>query len=395
MRISLLLCVAFLAGGFAAETANTLMPPPEPVAAGAIVNVDLVAMNPSGLDVAFHAPAELSGRLGAGNLSWAVTMKAVAAAPVAVPPGGFTLRRYQFTVPVDAKGRMILEIDGADLGVLRTVLDVTPKTEAAPPARVTPLDRLAYSAPVASTLARTFAGRFMPNLPIYFVYGSASGPAAKFQFSFDYRLATIRWNTDGDDAISTLRLGYTQRSLWDINANSSPFYDTSYMPELVFNTDALVPKDNAGWFTWMGLRAAFLHESNGRDGTASRSLNTVYLRPRFIIGSVDAWFLVVLPEFQAYVGGVGDDPRIKDYRGYGKLRMYLGRNDGAALMLSTWTGRDFNHPTFQLDLTQPLRWSRLNLESYFLLQYFDGYGESLRDYDRKSHAVRAGISLVR
>ena len=73
----------------------------------------------------------------------------------------------------------------------------------------------------------------------------------------------------------------------------------------------------------------------------------------------------------------------------------LGRNGGTALAYTGHAGRDFNHFTMQLDLTVPLRIKLLDFASYFLVQYFNGYGESLRDYEKKSSQLRAGLSLVR
>ncbi|HYD85264.1 MAG TPA: phospholipase A, partial [Opitutus sp.] len=178
-------------------------------------------------------------------------------------------------------------------------------------------------------------------------------------------------------------------------ASSSPFYDTSYLPEIAISTDASHPGGSASWFTWMGWRAGYQHESNGRDDADSRSLNRVYLRPRFILGSLDAWAFVMLPEIHAYIGGVEDNSGIKDYRGYGSLRFYFGRNGGPALMVTGWTGRDFDHASYQLDLTVPVRLRRLNVESFLLVQYFNGYGESLRSYDLKTDALRVGFGLVR
>src|SRR5262249_34003941 len=131
--------------------------------------------------------------------------------------------------------------------------------------------------------------------------------AVKFQFSFDYRLATYRWGRPESPKIFTLRLGYTPRSLWGNDAHSSPFYDTSYMPEIAIVTDFTRPKEHP-FFTWMGSRIAFQHESNGRDGNDSRSLNVVYFRPRFILGDIDKWFAVVVPEVQAYVDNLEDNP---------------------------------------------------------------------------------------
>jgi len=288
---------------------------------------------------------------------------------------------------------MILEATLPAGPTLRAVIDVDPAvtTELAS----SPLSAIAATDPIATMFARTFAGRFLPNQPVYFLYGSGANQAAKFQFSFDYRIATLPWNVSGQPLASTLRIGYTQRSLWDITGRSSPFYDTSYMPELVLSAEAPLPKDKSHRLTWLGMRSGFLHESNGREGDLSRSLNTYYIRPGFMLGKLESWFLVVLPEVQVYLGGVGDNPRIKEYRGYGRLRFYVGRNEGLSLMVSSWAGKSFDHGTYQLDLAIPIHARLLNLESFFQVQYFNGYGESLRAFDRRSDAVRAGIGLVR
>ena len=68
---------------------------------------------------------------------------------------------------------------------------------------------------------------------------------------------------------------------------------------------------------------------------------------------------------------------------------------GPSLLFAGWAGKDFDHFTYQLDLTFPIRTKLLNFESFLLLQYFDGYGESLRSYDKKSNALRLGLALLR
>jgi len=380
---------------FAADLAVTLMPAQGRVVAGETAAVDLVALNPGTLDEPFAAPPSLLGRIDTANGSWPLQIEALGAAPVAVPPGGFAARHYRFVVPAAVAGRAVLTVTPANGPEVNAVFYVSSgEAKPAEPA-VTPLGRFEREASAASLLARSFAGRFMPNQPVYFVYGSGSEQAAKFQFSFDYRLATWRQGEPGGVKLTTLRFGYTQRSLWDFNANSSPFYDTSYMPELAINTDSPSPHESSSGFTWMGWRGGFLHESNGRAGDDSRSLNVLYFRPRFVIGSIDSWVLVMLPELQAYVGDVSNNSRIKDYRGYGRLRMYFGRNDGPALQIVAWTGRHMDHPSCQLDFSCPMHASWLQIDAYFLAQYFTGYGESLRDYDQKSDALRIGFSLVR
>jgi outer membrane phospholipase A len=392
----LLLLPLFFPSALAVDLAFTLMPPAAPVVAGTDIHLDLAAMNPGTLEQPFTAPLSVAATLATPNGEREVTLDAVGGAPVAVAPGGFAVRRYHVVLPADISGRVVLEADSSAFGVLHAVLEVrAPAVAVAEPAPVpaTPLEELRNTAPVASGLARSFAGRFMPNQPIYFLYGDAT-QAVKFQFSFDYRLATYRWGAPDALKISTLRVGYTQRSLWDFEGDSSPFYDSSYMPEIGIQTDSTRPPKHS-WFTWMGWRLALQHESNGKSGTDSRSMNTVYLRPRFVLGDVDHWFFVVLPEFQTYVADIEDNPAIKDYRGYGKLKLYFGRNDGPTLGVSGWAGKDWDHPTYQLDLAWPLQTGKLSLDTYLYVQYFNGYGESLRSYDEKSEALRFGIGLVR
>lgn len=395
----LLACLGVVSGRAAEEAILTLLAPSQAVVAGQSASIDVIGLNATSNDINFSIESTLPATLKVGTSAWPVNLQATSNAAAAIAPGGFTARRYRFDVPAAAAGTAILEVSRGTSSPLIAALAVAvgpgphapAVTPAAAPAAV---DRLATFAPASSTLSRTFAGRFMPNMPVYFLYGDAD-QAAKFQFSFDYRLATLPFPGETEGSLTSLRIGYTQRSVWDINAFSSPFYDTSYMPEIVINTEAPMPKDNTGWFTWLGLRGGFLHESNGKDGDASRSLNIAYLRPRFVLGRFDSWLFVMLPEIHGYLGDIENNPRLRDYRGYGKLRFYAGRGSGAALMVSLWGGHEFDHGTYQLDLTTPFRTRLLNVESYFQLQYFHGYGESLRGYDERTEALRIGLALVR
>jgi phospholipase A1 len=382
--------------GFAGDAAWTLVSKQQGTA-GQAVSLDVVAMNPGGRETEFDIKSQLEGVLSVGNLSWPVVLHG-SRTSIAIPSGGFAARTFTFEIPKEAAGRGILEVKVSEALSLSTVIVIVVSRSdgisAPSPASSTPLGELRASSPAASAFLRNFAGRFLPNQPIYFVYGDAK-EAAKFQFSFDYRLASMVLGSGENETAANVRFGYTQRSLWDIDGRSSPFYDTSYMPELVFNTEAPMPRDSDQLFTWLGFRTGFLHESNGKDGTDSRSLNIAYFRPRFVVGSLNGWDLVMLPEIHTYIGDVQDNRQIKDYRGYGKLRCYLGRFDFATVMFTGWTGKDFDHGTYQLDLTVPLKLHRIDLESFVYLQYFDGYGESLREYDRKSNALRIGFGLVR
>jgi outer membrane phospholipase A len=247
--------------------------------------------------------------------------------------------------------------------------------------------------PEAAKFERTFVGRLGPHEPIYFAYGP-DAPAAKFQFSFKYKILSFGEAT-AQRIPSTLQFAFTQRSLWDITGNSSPFYDTSYMPELFYESLAPASGKGDGGFAWLGYQAGYKHESNGRDGPVSRSLNTVFVQPVISFGTLDGWYLVVAPRIFSYIGGLGDNNDLKDYRGYGQLRLVLGKNAGPSLMYTGIVGQHGDHFTTQLDLTVPVRTHLLNFETFLLVQYFNGYGESLLAYREKSETVRAGVSLVR
>lgn len=246
--------------------------------------------------------------------------------------------------------------------------------------------------PAAAEFERTFVGRLSAHEPIYFIYG-ADAPAAKFQFSFKYKILQFGEAT-AQQLPATLQFAFTQRSLWDMAASSSPFYDTSYMPELFYESLAPLPAETGGYI-WLGWQAGYKHESNGRADPDSRSLNTLFVRPVFAFGALDGWRLVVVPSIFTYFGGLSDNKDLTDYRGYGQLRLVFGKNSGPSLMYTGNAGRRWNHLTTQLDFTVPVRTHLLDFETYLLVQYFNGYGESLLSYREKSETVRVGFSLVR
>lgn len=240
-----------------------------------------------------------------------------------------------------------------------------------------------------------------PYEPVYFVIGDDDtvGLNGKFQISFDFQLFRKPRTLLGKPIpIDNLHLSYSQTSLWDFSENSGPFRDSSYRPRLFYRPDRewrLV----GGWLLNQ-LDIGVGHESNGRDGPASRSIGIAYLRPTFTFGeareSGSQWF--IRPTLYAYLEDF-ENPSIHNYRGYVDLDIgynwYVASEPWRAWMtLRKGDRSDFGSLEANLAIAlASLPGHRLN--GWLLLQYFNGYGESLLAYDVKAASqLRAGIAVM-
>lgn len=386
--------------GFAAGRAKLVystVAPRAPVASGATVEFQLAVLNPATGAATLPLTSGATGHLVGSANRWTVKLQpAPGAEPAAatVAAGGFALVPLTFNVPAEAAGELVLELPQFDSARM-------PVSVAAPAGKAAK-DFPAARAPASLLERRTalshvknyFAGNFAPHEPLYFTYGP-DAPAAKFQISFKYRLPLDDgWLVRRMPEMGGLHLAFTQRSLWDLDGQSSPFYDTSYMPELMYQF-AMPEPERPGRFTWLGWNGGLLHESNGKQGADSRSLNITYLRTSLAVGDLDRWHLLVIPRVFTYVGDRFDNPNIGDYRGWADLRVVFGKNDGPAVSLHARTGRGFRKSALQADLTVPTSLLSGTFATYLHLQYWSGPGESLLHYDRRTETLRAGFSLVR
>lgn len=244
-------------------------------------------------------------------------------------------------------------------------------------------------------LAQSFIEDLSAYEPIYFLLGVDPGlEESKFQLSFKYRL----FNPDGWMAtkaawLSGFHLGYTQRSIWDLESNSKPFDDTSYMPELFY----LLPKIelNTERISAFGIQGGFQHESNGKGGEDSRSTNYLYLKPIMAIHLVGDYHLKIAPKIFAYINNDDDtNEDLDDYRGNVDLEVAVVDLEGVALNSHLWWAKE--GISLQLDLTYPMtRLFGKSLNFYLQGQYFSGYTETLLHYDRRQDVFRLGFSIVR
>lgn len=376
--------------------------PTGPVMAGGPVSFFCNALNTSTQQVSWRFPADIECRL--------VSPKATATARAhlregeepaltTIPPGAFARREYVLSLPDSWTGETTVEF--RDTSPTRWVFQVQtppPATTNQPPesAWLHFLKGARWMHPGEPYDPDTFFKEHIFGYePMYFIAGAKS-PNVKFEISFKYRLLNDHgWLAKREPWLTGLHLAYTQVSLWDLNGPSSPFYDTSYMPELLYYWRGVAGGGPTNWFRF-DFEGGFHHESNGKSGTDSRSLNEVYLRPAFVFGRDNHLQLTLMPRVWEYVGDLSDNPDMPDYRGYADLRAVLGWQRGLQVSALGRMGKDGDHRSLQLDATYPLMQAPAGSFSIYLMaQYFTGYGESLLGYREKTEEFRAGISLYR
>ncbi|MDY0164335.1 phospholipase A [Desulfobotulus sp.] len=212
-----------------------------------------------------------------------------------------------------------------------------------------------------------------------------------FQLSLKANILREFWDNRGN-----LAFAYTNRSWWQAyNKNaSSPFRETNHEPELLlsYNLDK-----HFGPFRLSQLVLALNHQSNGQSGFKSRSWNRILINSIWSCGdrlvfSLRPWYRIPESRKKYPEDPDGDDnPDIHQFMGYGDLRfVYKLRDDQTlSLMLRNNLRGNGNKGALQADWTFPLHG---HLKLY--VQYFNGYGESLLDYNTSVNRIGMGILLT-
>jgi outer membrane phospholipase A len=230
------------------------------------------------------------------------------------------------------------------------------------------------------------------NEPMYFLVSPDSDLSARFQLSFKYRL----FERDRGFAsllpfLGGLHFGYTQTSIWDLGEPSAPFRDTSYRPSLFYDWPMVLDKDSRHAVVWRG---GLEHESNGRDGDLSRSINIAFLQMDWRYRLSDLNTLGIKPKIWGYIEK-SDNPDIQDYRGFGQIETSFWHKDWKASVLIR-RGKAGKGST-QADLSYPLKglFPRAG-GGFFHMQYVDGEGDTLLEYNQsRDPQFRIGFSIVR
>jgi phospholipase A1 len=205
---------------------------------------------------------------------------------------------------------------------------------------------------------------------------------AKYQISFRVPLLSGMLD-DG----TTLWFGYTQTSFWQVydTEESAPFRETNYQPEIFL-------RQRLGWDIGPGqLTSAaigFTHQSNGQSEPRSRSWNRIkgsiaYTYDRWLF-MVDPWYR--LPEDDSD----NDNPDIEKYLGYADYIAVYKWNDDHVIstrLMNNLRSED-NKTSVELGYSFPMGDT---IKGY--IQYYNGYGESLIDYNERTHRIGIGIML--
>lgn len=218
----------------------------------------------------------------------------------------------------------------------------------------------------------------------YFVGGTTLGerPTAvnsdvKFQLSIAQRLTKSKLPLD-----TYLFIQFTQKAFWNVFQNSLPIRDLNFNPGI--GLGHLMIRHNK----YIGKSYLMLeHESNGKDSTASRSWNKVTLATAFTLSpewevQFSTWIPIVDGKYNR------DLLRYKGiFQLAGNYRAPNRRFNCGLILTKRKTWWSFNT---QLELSYKLN----PKENQFLfIQYYNGYGENLLEYNRFKSMLRIGFTI--
>ena len=192
---------------------------------------------------------------------------------------------------------------------------------------------------------------------------------------------------------SGLYMGFTAVSYWQVynSEASKPFRETNYEPELFY---AWRNQLTFAGFKFNQIRLGLSHQSNGQSGLRSRSWNRLFASAMFSDDDsfyhIKAWYRIKEDKKEDPFDSSGDDnPDITTFMGHTEFGYgtKLGKFNIMALVRNNLKTSD-NKGSVELNLSYPI-----STRYDFLLQYFNGYGDSLVDYNRHQERIGFGIQL--
>lgn len=218
----------------------------------------------------------------------------------------------------------------------------------------------------------------------YFIFGpSLTHPTkqntnVKFQISIAQRLtrATLPWGT-------YLYLFYTQKCFWNILEESMPMTDLNFNPGVGLTKPLFYNERYIGKLTFL-----IEHESNGRDGLDSRSWNRVAVAGNIFVNNN----LMVHGKVWVPIVDSDNNRGISRYAGWGQFGAQMLSNNRrfiGGLTLVKRAGWNLN-----CNVVVDLAYRIFKGDNQYLyLQFYNGYGEGLLEYNRHHCQLRAGLLI--
>ena len=197
----------------------------------------------------------------------------------------------------------------------------------------------------------------------------------KFQVSFKMPIATRLFGGNTD-----LLFAYTAVSWWQLfnDELDNPFRETNYEPEIFFRG---YPRANILGLDFISWELGINHQSNGQSGPLSRGWDRVFASTAVeftddLVAGVRAWYILDRQDTNS---------DIHRYMGYGDIGVgWVPNRNTFTLMYRPSTEGGAAQLTWSYPISQYLR---------VYAQYWNGYGESLIDYNVRTERIGIGLAL--
>ena len=199
----------------------------------------------------------------------------------------------------------------------------------------------------------------------------------KFQISVSQRLTKSKLPFD-----SYLFLQYTQKAFWNVFQASLPMRDLNFNPGI--GLGRLIMRKNK----YIGKAYVMVeHESNGRDSIENRSWNKLTLGAAVLLNK--NWEVQFKGWIPVIDGKENDD--ILKYNGIFQVAANY-RTDNRRLNLGLILTKRLTWFSFNTQVELSYKFNN-NENQYFFVQYYNGYGENLLEYNQFKSILRVGFVI--
>ena len=197
--------------------------------------------------------------------------------------------------------------------------------------------------------------------------------------------------------------GYTQLSVWQMMnfERSAPFRDTNFEPEIMV-AQLLKKPVIAGWNLRLVNYGLWNHQSNGKSPPSSRSWNRSYID--FVFEKNNSY--ITFKAWERWNEHPKDNPAdfkgddnvdIEKYVGNVELKYFhVGERANYSIVIRD-SEKNANKANVQLNWSIPIKElsSAFDVTQLrFYVQYYNGFGETLIDYNVKRERIGMGIMLT-